>query len=48
MSASELDTEYQLHQLDTLPLTELRTLYRKVVTELQDVKLEFEDFQCKY
>jgi hypothetical protein len=47
MSADHTDQQYRLDQLDTVSLSELQTLYRKVVHELSDTKLEFEEFQCK-
>ena len=50
MSGDQLDEDqiYRLNQLDEIPLPELQSLYRKVVNELQEVKVEFEEFQCKY
>ena len=38
---------YRLHELEQLPLDEIRSLYKKAVTELKDLKIEFEEFQCK-
>lgn len=35
---------YRLHELVQLPIEELRSLYKKVVNELKDLKIEFEEF----
>ena len=44
--SGEFDDEnaFKLEELDTLPIADLRSLYRKVVNELQSVKVEFEEF----
>lgn len=45
---SEEDQVYRLDELDQLPLSELKSLYQKVVSQLKDLKLEFEEFQSKH
>jgi hypothetical protein len=44
MSGTEDDLQYRLHELESIPLDELRSLYKDVVNDLCLIKLEFEDF----
>ncbi len=39
--------EYRLSDYQSLPLGELQTLYQSAITELLDLKVEFEEFQSK-
>lgn len=46
MSADDYDDNnlYRLSDLHTIPIEELRTLYKKVVNDHKELKLEFEEF----
>lgn len=50
MSVEEKDYAliYKLADIEQLPPQELHSLFRQAVNELRDLKLEFEEFQCKY
>lgn len=50
MSGDQSDENrmYKLNELEDLSLNEVRTLYRKVVAEIKEAKLEFEEYQCKF
>lgn len=39
-----IDQVYRMSDLDSLPLSELRVLYKKAISELKDLKNEFDDF----
>lgn len=44
--SGELEDEkaYRIDELPSIPLEELRTMYKKVVNELIMIKVEFEEF----
>lgn len=42
-----MEQVYHISDLETLPIDELQALYRQALTELRDVKSEYEEFQCR-
>lgn len=44
----ELRVLYKVNDVQGLPLSELRELYRKAIEDLIQEKAKFEEFECKY
>jgi hypothetical protein len=43
----KLYTEFKIHQLDQLPVQEIRSLLKLAVNDLRDSKYEFDEYQSK-
>lgn len=43
----ELKLLYKINEIQQIPLTELRGLYKKAIDDIIQEKIKFEDFECK-
>lgn len=43
----ELKEQYRINEIQQIPLSELRELYKKAIDDVINEKIKFEDFECK-
>lgn len=43
----QIEATYRVSEVETMDPQELQTLYWQALTELKDLRIEFDEFQCK-
>ena len=43
----QIEATYRVSEVETMDPQELQTLYWQALTELKDLRIEFDEFQCR-